>query len=118
MSEEGSLTKPGWLLREGEVLAAVELAESPWMRRRGLLGRRELTGALIVRPAHSVHSIGMRFPLDVAFCDRSLVVLGTLRLRPYRVCLPRLRAHCVLEAEAGAFERWNLRPGDQLEIKA
>ncbi len=116
MSDPGA-TKPAWLLREGDVLAAVEVADSFRRRHQGLLGRNGHTGALLLRPARSVHSIGMRFPLDVAFCDRSLVVMDTTTLRPHRVCMPRLRAHCVLEAEAGAFERWNLRPGDRLEIR-
>ena len=106
-----------WLLREGEVLAAVDVAESFGDRLRGLLGREGLDGALVLRPARSVHTLGMRFPIDVAFCDRDLVVLDTVSLPPYRMTLPRWRARCVLEAEAGAFERWRLRRGDRLEIK-
>jgi uncharacterized membrane protein (UPF0127 family) len=106
-----------WLLREGDVLAALEVADSAPSRLRGLLGRDRFDGALLLTPAKSVHTVGMRFPIDVAFCDKELVVLQTLCLRRYRVCLPRLRAHAVLEAEAGAFERWRLRPGDQLEVK-
>jgi hypothetical protein len=27
------------------------------------------------------------------------------------------RASAVIEAEAGAFDRWKLRPGDELEVK-
>jgi uncharacterized membrane protein (UPF0127 family) len=38
-------------------------------------------------------------------------------LRRYSIAWPRWRARNVLEAEAGAFERWELKPGDQLEIK-
>lgn len=106
-----------WLIRDGEVLAALEVAQSFESRMRGLLGRDGLEGALLLRPARSVHSLGMRFPIDVAFCDRNLVVLDTVRLRPYRLTRPRLRSHCVIEAEAGAFDRWRLRRGDQLEVK-
>lgn len=106
-----------WLLKEGEVLAAVEIADSRRGRRRGLIGRDGIEGALLLRPARSVHTIGMRFPIDVAFCDRDLYVRHTACLRPFRLTLPRLRCHCVVEAEAGAFERWGLRVGDQIEIK-
>lgn len=106
-----------WLLKEGEVLAALEIADSRRARRRGLIGRDGFEGALLLRPARSVHTIGMRFPIDVAFCDRDLVVRDVLTLPPYRVTLPRLRCRCAVEAEAGAFERWGLRPGDQIEIK-
>ena len=106
-----------WLLREGEVLAALEVAHTVRARTRGLLGRDGYEGALLLRPASSVHTIGMRFPIDVAFCDKNLVVLETLCMRRWRVGRPRLRARGVLEAEAGAFERWNLQAGDRLEVK-
>lgn len=106
-----------WLLRDGEVLAVLEVVGSFSARSRGLLGRDALEGAMLIKPARSVHTIGMRFPIDVAFCDRDMVVIATVTMARYRVGRPRLRARCILEAEAGAFERWSLRPGDQLEIK-
>ena len=106
-----------WLLREGEVLAVLEVAEGMAARGRGLLGRDGIEGALLIRRTRSVHTLGMRFPIDVAFCDRDLTVLDTVRMDPHRVGRPRIRASCVVEAEAGAFDRWSLRPGDRLEIK-
>ena len=107
-----------WLLRDGEVLASLEVAATRAERRRGLLGRDGFEGALLLRPARSVHTLGMRFPLDVAWCDRDLQVLRIACLRPRRVSRPVLRAHSVLEAEAGSFARWGLAPGDQLELRA
>ena len=35
----------------------------------------------------------------------------------WRMTRPSFGAPCVLEAEAGAFDRWGLHEGDQLEIK-
>jgi uncharacterized membrane protein (UPF0127 family) len=99
------------------VLASLEVAASRRDRRRGLLGRDGFDGALLLRPCASVHTAGMRFDLDVAFCDDGLRVLETIRMRRWRVGRPRPGARCVLEAEAGAFERWRLRPGDRLEVK-
>lgn len=106
-----------WLLRDGEVLAAVEVATSFRDRFVGLLGRDGIEGAMLLKPATSVHTLGMRFPIDVAFCDADLRVVDTLTLGRGRITRPRLRARSVLEAEAGAFERWRLQVGDQLEIK-
>ena len=106
-----------WLLREGEVLAAAEVAATAGTRLKGLLGRDGLDGALVIKPATSVHTLGMRFAIDVAFCDADMVVLDTICVPPNRMTRPRLRSRCVIEAEAGAFERWRLRPGDQLELK-
>jgi len=107
-----------WLVRDGEVLCSLEVAAGMAGRMRGLLGRDGLEGALLLRPTRSVHTLGMRFPIDVAFCDRGLRVVAVVcPMAPNRLGRPRLRARCVIEAEAGAFARWGLVPGDGLEIK-
>ena len=106
-----------WLVRDGAVLASAEAASGRRDRRRGLLGRTGIDGALVLRPCRQVHSIGMRFPIDVAFCDRDGVVLHLATLRPGRVSRPVLRAAWVVEAEAGAFARWGLRVGDVVEVR-
>ena len=99
-------------------MAALEIADSRKSRRKGLVGRDGIDGALLLPSARlGVHSIGMRFELDVAFCDRDMVVRRVACLRPVRLTRPSFLAPCVLEAEAGAFDRWQLRVGDQLEIK-
>ncbi|MGH8987800.1 MAG: DUF192 domain-containing protein [Acidimicrobiales bacterium] len=106
-----------WLLRGGDVLASGEVAESLLDRSRGLLGHRHYDGALILLRTRSVHSLGLRFPLDVAFLDKELQVLATTTLRTWSVALPRRGGAHVLEARAGAFERWRLKPGDQIEMR-
>jgi uncharacterized membrane protein (UPF0127 family) len=106
-----------WLVRGNDVLASLEVAEGRRARRRGLLGRDGIEGALLLRPARSVHTVRMRFPIDVAHLDADLIVLRVTTMAPWRVGLPVWAARSVLEAEAGAFERWGLAAGDQLEIR-
>jgi uncharacterized membrane protein (UPF0127 family) len=106
-----------WLVRDGEVLAAAEVADTRPARRKGLLGRDSFEGALVLQPCRHVHTLRMRFPLDVAFCDRDGHVLRTCTLRPWRVAPIVRHAHFVVEAQAGAFDRWNLHAGDALEVK-
>lgn len=109
---------PGaWLLRDGDVLAAAEVANSYAQRARGLLGRSGFDGAMVFRRTRSVHTIGMRFPIDVAFLDHELTVLAVVHLPPWRMTIPRRRCRNVLEAEAGAFARWRLKEGDRLELR-
>ena len=107
----------GWLVRDGHVLASVDVAASFSTRRKGLLGRDGYDGALLLRPAKSVHTIGMRFPIDVAHLDADLCVLRVTTMAPWRVGRPVPKAHAVLEAEAGAFASWELRAGDVLELR-
>ncbi len=108
---------PLWLLRDGSVLASAEVATTLAARTRGLLGRDGIEGALILERTRSVHSVGMRIALDVAFLSRDLEVLDIVRLAPWRVTRPRMRCRMVLEAQSGAFERWALRCGDRLELR-
>ena len=81
------------------------------------LGRDGIEGALLLERTRSVHTVGMRFAIDVAVCDADLVVLRTRRVRPGQVTLPVRRGRQVIEAEAGAFARWGLVPGDRLEVR-
>jgi len=106
-----------WLVHDDKVLATLEVADSVTSRSRGLLGRDGIEGALLLAPARSVHTVRMRFAIDVAFLDADDVVLRILTMPPNRVSLPVWRARSVIEAEAGSFDRWNLRAGDRLEIR-
>ena len=81
-----------WLVRDGEVLATLEVADTMSSRMAGLLGRSGIEGALLIKPARSVHTLGMTFPIDVAFCDRQLQVLAVRTMVRNRFSLPRLRA--------------------------
>jgi uncharacterized membrane protein (UPF0127 family) len=92
------------------------VAALPWERSRGLLGRDRIDGAILLDPAVVVHTFGMRFPIDVAFCDRQLRVLAVVTMRPQRLSRPRLGARVVLEASAGAFGGWQLSTGSQLSV--
>lgn len=106
-----------WLVHEGRVLASLEIAESRGDRRRGLLGREGIDGALLLRPAKSVHTVKMRFAIDVAHLDDDLTVLAVTTMVPGRVGKWSPRAKSVVEAEAGSFRKWGLDVGMQLEIR-
>lgn len=106
-----------WLVSDARVFASTEVAETRSQRRRGLLGRKGLDGAIVLRPCRSVHTIGMKFPIDVAFLDCEGVVIKTLQMRRHRLGLPVRNARSVIEAEAGAFDRWGLQVGDVVEVR-
>lgn len=99
------------------MLASAEVADSRSARRTGLLGRGQLDGALVLRPCRWVHTIGMKFAIDVAFLDSDGNVVKTMQMKQGRVGVPVWRANLVIEAQAGAFARWGLRVGDVVEIR-
>ncbi|GGQ59201.1 hypothetical protein GCM10010250_34670 [Streptomyces althioticus] len=95
----------------------LEIAASYRARTRGLLGRESLEGALLLSPANSIHTFRMRMPIDVAYLDRRLRVLAVRTMPPGRLGRPRVRARHVIEAEAGAMERWGLDVGAVVEVR-
>ena len=106
-----------WLVRGEDVLAVAEVAASRRDRTRGLAGRDDVEGAIVIRPCRQVHTFGMRFTIDVAFCDHEGFVLHTTCMPRRRLSRIVWRSAFVIEARAGSFERWKLRPGDVIEIK-
>lgn len=104
-------------MSDTRVLASAELADDRRAKRRGLLHRDSLEGALVLRPCRWVHTLGMRFPIDIAYLDPDGVVVKTIRMSRHRIGIPVWRASVVIEAEAGAFARWGLRVGDVVEIR-
>jgi uncharacterized membrane protein (UPF0127 family) len=83
------------------------VAKTPWARMRGLLGRSDLPRGegILLRPAGSIHTFFMRFPIDAVFLDNAGKVVGIEReLRPWRTARHR-GAKAVLELAAGAAER-------------
>ena len=108
-------------MRNGQDVAAIELATTRGSRRKGLLGRDGLDGALLLEPCRSVHTIGMRFGIDVAHCRGSsadgLQIVRLHTMPSGRLGRPHIRSRCVVEAAAGAFAAWGLVVGDRLEIR-
>ena len=91
----------------------VRLAATPLARLRGLIGRPPSPTPLLLVPARSVHTFGLRRPIDVVFLDADLVVVRVVRsLGPRRVAGAR-GAVAALELVAGAA---TVEPGDRLAL--
>jgi uncharacterized membrane protein (UPF0127 family) len=98
------------------VFARCLLASTPKLRMRGLLGRDSLERdeGILLKPASSVHTFFMRFPIDVVFLDRDRRVVRIARdVGPSRFTRgPGSKE--VLELRAGRADEVGLRVGDEL----
>lgn len=101
---------------DGRPVAPVTVAATVWSRARGLLGVREVRGALLLEPCGSVHTLGMSVPIDVAFCDADLAVLRVCTLSPWRPLASARGARAVLESAAGAMTGWGITAGRRLAV--
>ena len=98
------------------VCETVQVADTILRRMRGLLGRKGLEpgDGLLLRPAWSIHTMFMRFPIDVVFVDHDLIVLRIAHsLRPFKTASCR-GAREVVELSAGECERRGLEVGDRV----
>ena len=102
------------------VCARCVVADSAWLRTKGLLGRALLPEdeGILLRPGSSIHMFFMRFPIDAVFLDRDLHVLRVVSdLEPWRMAAKR-GAKAVLELPAGRCARVGVREGEHLLLSA
>jgi uncharacterized protein len=107
--------------RQAYLATALAVADTHWTRLRGLLGYakddfRNGSGLWIV-PCHGVHTLGMGFPIDVVYLDRSMTVIHVqTELRPWRFAAVRSQATSVLELPSRTAVETKTVVGDRIEI--
>jgi uncharacterized protein len=107
--------------RQTYLATALAMANTHWTRLRGLLGTpagdfRNGCGLWIV-PCHGVHTLGMGFPIDVIYLDRSMTVIHIERdLQPWRFSPLRMRAASILELPSRTAAETRTALGDKIEI--
>jgi uncharacterized membrane protein (UPF0127 family) len=101
------------------IASEIELASTRATRRRGLLGRDGLgaASALIIAPCCAIHTVGMRFAIDVIFVDRKgRVVRTAAAVPPWRIAIAP-RAYAAIEMAAGSVAARGVQIGDSLAVR-
>lgn len=97
------------------------IAGTHWSRFCGLMGKtaakfRAGQGLWIV-PSRGVHTLAMRFPIDVVYLDKNKIVLYMKEnLKPWRVAPINLQTTSVLELPASVLGATGTAVGDEIEI--
>ncbi|MGI5879201.1 MAG: DUF192 domain-containing protein [Syntrophomonadaceae bacterium] len=101
------------ILDEKTIIEECVLANNFGSRLKGLLGKKNMGnwGALILVPCDMVHTIGMRFNIDIIFIDRGGEVLKIIKnLKPNRIA-PRVPAGwAVIEMTGGMADISGIKP--------
>jgi uncharacterized membrane protein (UPF0127 family) len=96
------------------LVSRLEVADRAWKRAIGLLGRRSLAAdtGLWLEPCSGVHTLAMRFPIDLLFLDREGRAIRLVEsLPPWRFCGPVRGGRVVVELPAGTLAARAVRPG-------
>jgi uncharacterized protein len=100
------------------IARCVSQASTSQSRRKGLLGRESLLPGegLWILPCEGIHTIGMRFAIDLIYLDRRRRIRKVVRnVPPWRISLC-LSAQSVLELHAGAVDAGRCQVGDFLSF--
>lgn len=103
----------------GTTLALATVADRPWSRMVGLLGRRRFdTGdGLVLTPCDTIHTWFMQFPIDVLFVDdQGFVVRAVESLEPFRFASGRPRAKTTIELPVGTLRRIAVEAGARVRM--
>jgi uncharacterized membrane protein (UPF0127 family) len=97
------------------------IARTHWTRFRGLMAtdaaRFRPGQGLWISPCRGVHTLAMRFPIDVVYLDRERIVIHLEQgLKPWRMAAILIRAASVIELPAGMIEDSQTVLGDQVDI--
>ena len=101
-------------------LCRAELADNLWTRGWGLLGRKQLgeDRGIWIRPCKSVHTLFMRFPIDLVYLSADGTVVKTCSgIQPFQFSLGGRQAHSTLELPAGFLERKPITVGEKLVVE-
>jgi uncharacterized membrane protein (UPF0127 family) len=103
------------------VAGAVVMADNPWQRFMGLMGKRELAAGagLCLRPCSSIHMFFMRMAIDAVFLDKDGVVVRMYpALRPWRMTRVVRKAKACIELPVGTLATAGVQVGDHLTLPA
>ncbi len=103
--------------RETHLGEAIEVAQTASQKVKGLLGREclEAGQGLLFKGAGSLHTMFMRFPIDIIYADkRGKVIKLAQDVRPFKLVAAPLRCYYAVELPAGAIEASKTRVGDHL----
>jgi uncharacterized membrane protein (UPF0127 family) len=107
---------------EGRFIAhEVRIAYSLGARLRALSRERSLPtrAGLLLTPARGVHTLGMRFAVDVVFLTAQMRVIGLVPcVQPWRVLLAPRGTGRVLELAAGQIAATGLKPGAFIVVES
>lgn len=106
--------------RDLPLIVQGQLANTFWLRLRGLLGAAPLESGegLILVGEKSIHTLFMGFAIDVIYVDKSYTIIrADVNMVPYRLGPFISRSAYILEMPVGTIERTRSVVGDQLSFE-
>jgi uncharacterized membrane protein (UPF0127 family) len=99
----------------------LSVADTHWSRLRGLMWKDAASfpagDGLWIVPSRGVHTLAMRFPIDVLYLDKKKFVVHVEQsLKPWRVARVSLQTASILELPGNTLHSSGTTVGDEIEI--
>ena len=90
-------------------------ADTFFRRLIGLMGKRDFNGIMVFSKLtdSSIHTMFMRFEIDVYFVDANKIIFDKATLRPWRFYRPEKKAEYIVESKKNKLK---LEIGDKLDF--
>jgi uncharacterized membrane protein (UPF0127 family) len=90
-------------------------ADTFFKRFKGLMGKKNFDYIMVFTNLtdSSIHTMFMRFEIDIYFVDKNGVIFDKVTLRPWKFYKPKKQAKYIIETEKNKL---NLKIGDKLDF--
>ena len=91
------------------------LADTFFKRFKGLMGKKDFEDALLFTNLtdSSIHTMFMRFEIDIYFLDKNKIIYDKVSLKPWKFYKPKKQARYILETKKNKLK---LEIGDSLDL--
>jgi len=106
--------------RGSTIASNLKVARSFGSRLKGLLGKKELPDGegILLEPAYQIHTMFMKFSIDVLFVDKCLRIVHLIReLKPFRISGLHIGASKIIELPGGTIAKSKTEVGDFLTFE-
>ena len=109
----------------GEKIAKIKIANSFLKRFLGLMFKSrcdypllfEIPQDIKIKERSSIHSLFMRFEITLVFIDDDNLIYEIANLKPWKYYVPKKGAKYIIEFDKKEFENYDLKIGDEIELK-
>lgn len=102
------------------ILSDVKIAKNPFSRMKGLLFTKEILPGkgLCLKPCNGVHSIGMRYAIDVIYLNKAGAIQKIIHdFKPGKLGPVNFKTHQIVEMKAGTLKPLDLTAGEVLTFQ-
>ena len=96
----------------------IKIADTSFLRIKGLMFRKEINEGLLIKPCNSIHTFFMRKNIDVLYLDKRGEIIKIVHaMKPWKVGPLVLKAKAVIELPENTIKEMNIKLHDKAYLK-